>query len=138
MTSFDIVPYQNEKIMFPLFNALYKETETMKDNIVSYDDRLLLMEEIKSLDKDGHEYLYALIRNYQLEIDKGDFNELPYDPKVNKTGYKFEMRKMPDRLIIILKHFVHLHLKKLMEEKARNNFFCDINKNEKKPLESAI
>lgn len=124
--------------MFPLFNALYKETEGIKNNNVSYEERLVLQDEIKSLDKDGHEYLYALIRNYQLEIDNGDFHELPYDPKVNKTGYKFEMKKMPDRLIIILKHFVDLHRKKLMEEKARNNFFFDINKNEKESLDSTV
>ncbi len=123
--------------MFPLFQALLKETETIKDNDVSYEERLALMEDIKSLDKDGHEYLYALIRNYQLEIDEGDFQTLPYEPKVNKTGYKFEMKKMPNRLIIILKHFVNLHLKKLVEEKARNNFFFDINKNEK-PLDTTL
>jgi len=124
--------------MFPLFKALYNETEGIKNNNVSYEERLVLQDEIKSLDKDGHEYLYALIRNYQLEIDNDDFHELPYNPKVNKTGYKFEMKKMPDRLIIILKHFVDLHRKKLMEEKARNNFFFDINKNEKESLESTV
>lgn len=124
--------------MFPLFHALYKETEVLKDQILTYEERLLLMDQIKSLDKDGHEYLYALIRNYQLEIDKGNFDELPYEPKVNKSGYKFEMKKLPDRLVIILKHFVNLHLKKLVEERARNNFFHDINKNEKKPLESPV
>ena len=123
--------------MFPLFQALYKETDTIKEQILTYEERLVLMEQIRSLDKDGHEYLYALIRNYQLEIDKGDFDELPYDPKINKTGYKFEMKKLPDRLLIILKHFVDLHLKKLMEERARNNFFHDINKYENKSLESS-
>lgn len=123
--------------MFPLFQALYKETDSIKDQILTYEERLVLMEQIKSLDKDGHEYLYALIRNYQLEVDDGYFDELPYDPKVNKTGYKFEMKKLPDRLLIILKHFVDLHLKKLLEERARNNFFHDINKYENKSLESS-
>jgi hypothetical protein len=124
--------------MFPLFDALYKETELISPQILNYEERLQLMEQIKSLDKDGHEYLYALIRKYQLEIENGDFNDLPYQPKVNKSGYKFEMKKMPDRLLIILKHFVNLHLKKLLEERARNNFFHDINKNEKKSLEPSL
>ena len=108
--------------MFPLFHTLYKQTEEKSTNI-STEDRLRLSEQINSLDKTAHEYIYAIIRNYQLECDKDNFYELPYNVRVQKNGYKWEMQKLPSRLIVMIKHFVELHLEKISEENQRSNFF---------------
>lgn len=108
--------------MFPLFDTIYKQTEGKNTNI-SYDERLQLSEQIKTLDNAGHEFIYAIIRNYQLEIDKDCFDELPYSVRVNKNGLKWEMQKLPSRLIVMIQHFVDLHLKTLTEESQRTNFF---------------
>ena len=78
---------------------------------------------IQNLDKTGQEHLYAIIRNYQLEYDKDDFDELPYKVKVKKSGYKWEMQKLPPRLVVMIRNFVELHLEKLQEETQRTSFF---------------
>lgn len=110
--------------MFPLFDTIYKQTEGKNTNI-SYEDRLQLSEQIKTLDASGHEHIYAIIRYYQLEIEKDCYDDLPYNVRVNKTGLKWEMQKLPSRLIVMIQHFVDLHLKTLTEENQRNtsNFF---------------
>ena len=108
--------------MFPLFQTLFKQTES-QSTIISIEERLKLSEQINSLDKTAHEYIYAMIRNYQLEIDKEMFDELPYNVRVQKNGYKWEMQKLPSRLVVMIKHFVELHLEKINEETQRSNFF---------------
>lgn len=114
--------------MFPLFQTLFKMTESLSHKNMEYKDRIELGEEIKQLDKTAHEYLYAIIRTYQLEMEKDQFQNLPYSMKVNKNSVKFEMSKMPNRLILIIKQFVELHVKSLEESSSRSNFF------EKKPI----
>jgi hypothetical protein len=110
--------------MFPLFDTIYKETEGKNTNI-SYEERLQLSDQIKTLDSTGHENIYAIIRYYQLEKDKDPYDELPYNVRVNKNGLKWEMQKLPSRLIVMIQHFVELHLKTITEENQRNtgNFF---------------
>ena len=109
-------------LMFPLFETIYKQTENITTDM-NNDERLELGEKIQCLDKAGHEFIYAIIRNFQLEYDKDDFDELPYKVKVKKVGYKWEMDKLPKRLLIMIQHFVTLHLQKLQEESQRTTFF---------------
>lgn len=109
--------------MFPLFQTIYKLTESSSNVNVDYEERIELGQIIKDLDKTACEYIYAIVRTYQLEIDKDNFDNLPYSMKVNKNGVKFEMGKMPNRLILIIKKFVELHIKSINESSSRTNFF---------------
>jgi putative cell wall-binding protein len=110
--------------MFPLFQTVLKQTEGIDENEdMTNQEKLELAEKISKLDKPGHEYIYAIIRNYQLEFDKEDFEDLPYKVRVKKSGYKWEMQKLPKRLLIMIRHFVHLHLEKIKEESQRTTFF---------------
>jgi hypothetical protein len=43
--------------------------------------------------------------------------------RVKKSGYKWEMQKLPKRLLIMIRHFVQLHLEKIKEESQRTTFF---------------
>ena len=108
--------------MFPLFDTIYKQTEST-DLSIPHQERLDLAEQISQLDKSGHEYIYAIIRNYQLELDQEDFNELPYKVRLKRQGMKWEMQKLPPRLLVMIRHFVFLHLQKLQEETQRTTFF---------------
>ena len=116
-----ILSQQYLNTMFPLFSTIFQETEN--DNELSVSQCSELCEKIKNLDKEGNEILFALIRHYQLEIEDGSFNEMPFQCKQNKSGYKMNMSKFPNRLVNIINYFVTLHLNKLHEEKQRNNFF---------------
>jgi len=108
--------------MFPLFQTIYRQTQDV-ELTMSNEEKLGLSEKIQNLDKTGQEHLYAIIRNYQLEYDKDDFDELPYKVKVKKSGYKWEMQKLPPRLVVMIRNFVELHLEKLQEETQRTSFF---------------
>ena len=109
--------------MFQLFDSLYNSTEDKKDTIIDYDKRLKLGEDIKLLDKNAHEYIYALIRKFSLEIDTGVLDSLPYEPKIYKSSYKFEVCKLPNRLVHILINFVDLELKRRSDDSQRGSFF---------------
>ena len=113
---------------FPLFDSLLNSTED-EVTILSYEERIELGEQIKTqIDHVGQEYIYGLIRLYQLEIDKEPFEKDPYNVKIKKNGFKFEQSKLPNRLLLMIKHFCDLHLKSIKEEVQRNNFFEKINK----------
>lgn len=128
MTNSEIISYkikmfnqQDSNTMFPLFSTIFQETEN--NNSLSVSECSELCEKIKNLDVEGNEILFAIIRHYQLEINDGNFNDMPFQCKQNKSGYKMNMTKFPKRLVNIINHFVNLHLNKLHEEKQRNNFF---------------
>lgn len=107
--------------MFPLFETLILQTEH-QSNVLSYDERILLMNDIKDLDKQQHEYIAAIIRLYQLEYDKDRYDNIPpYRAKLNKNGYKFEMGKLPTRLLNMIHLFVRLHKKSLEEDENRRS-----------------
>jgi hypothetical protein len=108
---------------FPLFNMILLDTEISKDEVFDNKKHEELVEKIEKMDNEGNEIILALIRNYQLETDQGIYEELPYDCKSNKSGYKFTVNKLPNRLILMISHFVDLHLKKQIEENQRNNIF---------------
>tara|TARA_A100001388_G_C28468447_1_gene356549 strand:+ start:147 stop:482 length:336 start_codon:yes stop_codon:yes gene_type:complete len=108
--------------MFPLFQTIYRQTADVELTMTN-DEKLELSEKIHTLDRTGQEHLYAIIRNFQLEFDKDDFDELPYKVKVKKSGYKWEMQKLPSRLVVMIRYFVDLHLEKLQEETQRTSFF---------------
>lgn len=108
---------------FPLFDSLLKATEDKKNIIIDYDTRLKLGEDVKNLCTNAHEYIYALIRKFSLELDTGVLDKLPYEPKVYKNGYKFEVCKLPNRLVMMLIHFVELEMKRKNDDSERGNFF---------------
>lgn len=101
---------------FPIFDICLSETENKTENI-PIDNLFHLSELIENLDLNGTEIILAIIRKYQLEIDKGNICDLPYDCKQNKNGYKFTITKLPLRLIYMIQHFVNLHIQKVSEEK---------------------
>jgi hypothetical protein len=106
---------------FPLFNIIQQEIN--KEQLIN--DKILedLVNKIDKMDNEGNEIILALIRNYQLETDNGLYEELPYECKNNKSGYKFTVNKLPNTLLLMILHFVDLHLNKQNEENQRNNIF---------------
>lgn len=98
---------------FPLYQDLVKNIQDTEAKI-SEDEKNDLIKKIKKLDDNGHELVYALIRSYQLEFDKG--LGLPYDSKMIKAGLKFDVEKLPNRCIQILMKFCDMHLDKMREE----------------------
>lgn len=103
--------------VFPLYDSIYQEVTN--ENEMLQEKKMNLCNEIKELDKEGHELVYAIIRNYFLLHEKVVSDELPYSPKVIKHGLKFDTSIMPNRLLHMLDHFVKLHRMKIQEDQSR-------------------
>ena len=112
--------------MFPLYQTLEKKTEQVEHKAsLTYDEKMKLCEVIKEMDLQSHEILYALIRNYQLKEEKDLLEKLPYQVKINKSKdtFKFDIDKLPPRLIWMVSEFVNLYLKKIEDEEKNGSFF---------------
>jgi len=103
---------------FPLFNNLLQETTQIEQSL-TYDEQIELCNQMKELDDEGCEIIFALIKFYYIIIDHGFVDNLPYKPKVNKSGYKYELNHLPNQLIHMIQRFVNLHRTKIELEKHR-------------------
>ena len=99
---------------FPLFDTLSSQTEN-KDLTTGQKDELMKM--IKTIDEEGSERIYVLIRMFQLENseDKSTF-KIPYGGKYVKTDLKFDLNDLPYQLKQIIYKFVVMHNKTMDEE----------------------
>lgn len=106
-------------VSFPLYSSLKQKSES--ENLTfNYEDQLNICASInKDLDANGTEVLYALIKFYSILEDKYPHDTVPYKPKINKGGIKFDISLMPHKLINIIKTFLELHNQKMTEEKER-------------------
>jgi hypothetical protein len=70
-----------------------------------------LCDQLKNMDDIGTELVYAVIRFYQLQYDKGNIMELPYLMKKQKTGnvYKLEVNDLPLKLQHLILIFIMMH-----------------------------
>lgn len=107
---------EKQSAVFPLFDTLYQGTSNIKTPL-TYEEKMTLCNDIKELDQEGFDLLYAIIRHFFLAKENGRFDLIPYSPKVHKSGYKFDTTFLPPRLLIMIRHFVAMHLKKLGEDK---------------------
>ena len=100
---------------FPLYYSLINEKNR---DVLTFAQKEEFINIIKTLDNNGHELIYALIRTYQLENseDKSTF-KLPFGGKYVKNDMKFDLNDLPDILQIMLYKFVVIHEKSLAEEK---------------------
>ena len=87
---------------FPLYSTLYKEID---DTPVSSEEKQFFITYIKKLDKQEHEYIYALILSYYLDSIQKNPKEIPYMGKEMKSGYKFNMEDLPPKLQKIICKF---------------------------------
>jgi len=101
--------------VFPLFDTLFQETESVQTPL-QYEEKMELCNQIKDLDQEGFDLVYAIIRSFYLVKENGHYDFVPYSPKINKTGYKFDTTFLPPRLLLMVRRFVALHLNKLREE----------------------
>ena len=94
---------------FPLYDNLLAETDIVDD--LTENEKTELIKLIKSIDNIGAEYIYVLIRIYQLENsdDKSTF-KLPYGGKYIKNDVKFDLNELPNKLKQMLFKFVKKHI----------------------------
>lgn len=99
---------------FPLYDNLLKK---ISNDDLATKQKDEFMKIVKTIDVNGSELIYALIRTYQLENneDKSTF-KLPYGGKFVKDDMKFDLNELPNELRHILYQFVLIHQKTSEEE----------------------
>ena len=89
---------------FPLYSTLIKEVE---DDTITLVEKQYIMNNIKKLDKQDYEYLYCLIVSYYIDHNKKNVKEIiPFDGKQLKTGVKFNLEDLPNKLQKIIYIFI--------------------------------
>lgn len=92
---------------FPLYTQLSKKVLVGE---LQEDKKHLVIDKIKSLSKNEHELIFALIRTHQMNSNDSTFYTLPYGSKNQKNGIKFDFDRFPNELQWILHDFIQLHL----------------------------
>lgn len=99
---------------FPLYNNLLQEVKSKELTLTQKKD---FMTKIETVDKDGHEFIYALIKTYQMENEDSDkCFTVPYNGIYIDKDLNFDLNKLPKKLKQILYRFINIHLEKMEEE----------------------
>lgn len=118
MTSISSTP-----LNFPLYQTIYKATEETDHSQLTHEQKIELMNNIKLLEKQAHEYIYLLIKIYSLEKDVYSLTDNPYQCKLFKSGMKWEIDKLPPRLLSMIWYFTTLEIRRRVDDSQRTSFF---------------
>jgi hypothetical protein len=99
---------------FPLFNVLNNNISTKKDLTVAEKNDFI--KKIQSLDVDGFELIYALIKYYYIQKENGSLLSMPYNGVIIKDKIQFNLLDLPIPLRHIIYKFICMHKQKLQED----------------------
>jgi len=93
---------------FPLYDNIVQKLAEQNINItvpVSTENKISFVDFIKISDQNVHEFIYMLIKVYQLQYDNTSATNLPFNGKEQKCGLKFDIDNLPFHLQHILIEF---------------------------------
>jgi len=76
------------------------------------------IKKVESMDPDGHELIYALIKTYYIDSEQDSPFTIPYGGKFVRNDMTFDLTDIPSKLRQILYKFVKIHTKKVKEDKS--------------------
>jgi hypothetical protein len=100
---------------FPLYDTLLNAVQqTTEEQTI---DKIKLIKWIHSLDQDGKNKIYALIRYYDLNHDStSSMSEiLPFGGYFVNNELTFDLNRLPVQLQHLLNEFVKLHMKHMKD-----------------------
>lgn len=92
--------------MIPVYTLLKNSIQDSKVDLTDTEKQNLI-QSINTIDKNGAELIYAIIRSY--ENDNGGDSTIPYNGKIQKSGIRFELESLDITLKKILFEFVKKH-----------------------------
>lgn len=101
---------------FPIYDNLYKECKNKDLSVKQKND---FISKISTIDTEGSELIYALIRFYELNHDNLQTYKLPYSGKYLNSDMVFDLDEFPFKLKQIIFKFLNIHLQKMDEDKLR-------------------
>lgn len=110
---------------FPLYDTLISTVQSVPESDMQIVDKNKLIKWIHSLDQDGKNKVYALIRYYDLNHYHCKGNEsdfLPFGGHFVNNELTFDLNRFPIVLQHILLEFVKLHLKVMKESQRVEKF----------------
>jgi hypothetical protein len=95
---------------FPLYDNLLKDIN-LECSDLTLEEKEELIKKIKKIDLSGAELIYSIIRKYQLENETDSMSSfnLPYKAVQQKTGIKFNLELLPNKLKQMIYKFVNMH-----------------------------
>ena len=90
---------------FPLYDNIeqkIKDQKIVTSEPVATVNKQEFIEFVKTGDQNIHEFIYMLIKVYQLNFDKTSSTSLPFNGKEQKCGLKFDIDNLPNHLQHIL------------------------------------
>jgi len=103
--------------MIPVYTLIKNSIQDCKTDL-SDADKQALVHSINSIDKNGAELIYAIIRSYEND-NKGD-STIPYNGKIQKSGIRFELESLDVTLRKILQEFVKKHKDMISKDEDNN------------------
>lgn len=100
---------------FPLYDSLSKDISHAD---LTAAQKRSFIKRISTIDENGHDLVYALIRMYQVENnEKNTSFTLPYNGTFVDSDIHFDLDKFPPTLKQILFKFLAVHIDKMKEER---------------------
>lgn len=102
---------------FPLYTTLISN---LPERDITLLEKKKLLQMIETLDEEGHELIFALIKSYQ--HDHGNDLGLPYKAQIQKDSViAFNLMDLPPQLRRLLFKFAGMHSKKLEEDQQKQS-----------------
>lgn len=102
---------------FPLYDTLLHDIKTKEITELDTQDRLKLIKWINnSLDLDGKEKIYALIRYFELNETNAMTEIIPFNGKFIEGELTFELENFPILLQHIIFNFSKLHIQHMKDQ----------------------
>jgi hypothetical protein len=92
--------------MIPVYTLIKNSIQDSKTDLTDAEKQALV-QSINTIDKNGAELIYAIIRSY--ENDMGGDSTIPFNGKIQKSGIRFELESLDITLKKILLEFVKKH-----------------------------
>lgn len=92
--------------MIPVYTLIKNSIQDPKTDLTE-SEKQALVQSINTIDKNGAELIYAIIRSY--ENDNGGDSTIPFNGKIQKSGIRFELESLDITLKKILLEFVKKH-----------------------------
>ena len=103
---------------FPLYNTLISNIPEKDLTVIQKNT---FAKKIASLDTETHELIYALIKCYFIEENKGDDFCVPYNGTLSKDKIEYSLLDFPVKLRQLLFKFVNIHSKKLIKSQRKES-----------------
>jgi len=99
---------------FPLYTSISAD---IPEKDLTGTQKADFVKKVESMDLDGHELIYALIKTFYIENENDSPFTLPYGGKFIKNEMSYDMDGIPLKLRQILYKFAKIHIKKMKEDR---------------------